>query len=101
MKTFHGKGISNAIAIGSTFVISKQRGDALRLQIDDAEAELARLDKALALAKEQLQEIRDIALTETDDAHAQIFEAHQMLLSDETFLASIRKLIEKRQWNAE
>ena len=45
MKTFHGKGISNAIAIGSTFVISKQRGDALRLQIDDAEAELARLDR--------------------------------------------------------
>ena len=31
MKTFHGKGISNAIAIGSTFVISKQRSDALRL----------------------------------------------------------------------
>ena len=101
MKTFHGKGISNAIAIGSAFVISKQRGDALRLQIDDAEAALARLNKALTLAKEQLQKIRDIALTETDDAHAQIFDVHQMLLSDETFLSSIHKLIEKRHWNAE
>lgn len=101
MKTYVGKGVYGAVAIGRISVF--ERNDILvsRRHIGDIDAEIARVEAAEKLASQQLQEIYDKALREVGETNAQIFEIHIMMLEDEDYNDSIRNIITTQKVNAE
>lgn len=101
MKTFTGKGVYGAIAIGKISVFKRQEVSVKRNRITDVEHEMARLSAAKELAVTQLQEIYEKALKEVGEANAQIFEIHMMMIEDEDYNESIRNIIETQMVNAE
>ena len=101
MKSFQGKGVYGAIAIGRASVFKRQEASVRRTHVDDTAAELGRLEEAKALATEQLSAIYEKALKEVGETHAQIFEIHMMMLEDDDYNESIQSIIETQSVNAE
>lgn len=98
---FTGKGVYGAVAIGKISLFKRNETRVKRVKISDAEAEKERIQKAKALAVEQLQEIYEKALKEVGEANAQIFEIHMMMLDDDDYNDSINNIIESQLINAE
>ena len=101
MNKFTGKGVYGAVAIGKISVFKKRDAEVKRVRIDDTEAEKQRFEEAKAASIEQLGEIYEKALKEVGEAHAAIFEIHQMMLDDEDYNDSINNIIETQSVNAE
>lgn len=101
MNKYTGKGVYGAVAIGKISVFKKRDAEVKRVRIDDTEAEKRRFEEAKAASVEQLGEIYEKALKEVGEAHAAIFEIHQMMLDDEDYNDSINNIIETQSVNAE
>ncbi len=89
-----GTGASVGIALGKATILRK-RAYALpsrHLELTDIEAELARLDDAIAASKSQLEKLRDSVHDSLGLDNAKIFSAHLGLLTD----PSLRSQIEAR-----
>jgi phosphotransferase system enzyme I (PtsI) len=99
------KGIaaSPGIAIGTSSKHEIQEQPIIRRQIRSAEveAEQARLDKAVASAKTELEKIRGDAGKSIGPQVAKIFEAQLLILEDEEFLKQVTEDIRKSKLNAE
>lgn len=101
MKTYQGKGVYGAVAVGKISVLKKRDAAVKRTRVENAESEKARFEQAKSLAIQQLQEIYDKALKEVGEANAAIFEIHQMMLEDDDYNDSINNIIENQSVNAE
>ncbi len=101
MLKFSGKSVFKGIAMGKVVVLKKNDSPVKRDKIEDADAEMARVQTALAQAKEQLGRLYDKALREVGEENAAIFEVHQMLLEDEDYLQAIENTIRTEMVNAE
>lgn len=101
MNKFTGKGVYGAIAIGKISVFKKRDTEVKRIHIDDADGEKRRFEEAKTASFTQLGEIYEKALKEVGEAHAAIFEIHQMMLDDEDYLDSVYNIIESQSVNAE
>lgn len=101
MKTYQGKGVYGAVAVGKISLFKKADAEVKRVRIDDTDAEKTRFEQAKSLAVEQLQEIYEKALKEVGEANAAIFEIHQMMLDDDDYNDSINNIIESQNVNAE
>ncbi len=101
MQIYKGKGVCGGTAVGRASVMVNEKTAVIRVRIEDADAELARLDEAVRSVEEQLDELYMKALPEVGEAGAQIFEIHKMMLRDEDFLDCIRGNIRRQQINAE
>ena len=101
MKTYQGKGVYGAVAVGKISVLKKRDAAVKRTHVENAESEKARFEQAKSLAIQQLQEIYDKALKEVGEANAAIFEIHQMMLEDDDYNDSINSIIENQSVNAE
>ena len=101
MKSFRGKGVYGAVAIGKASVFKRQEADVRRVHIDDTAAELERVEAAKAEAVGQLSEIYEKALKEVGETNAQIFEIHMMMIEDDDYNESIKSIIETQSVNAE
>ena len=101
MKTYQGKGVYGAIAIGTSAVYTREALNVSSEVVKEIPAEFARLERANLLALKQLKDLREKALQETNPSLAQIFEAHEMLLVDQEFQTSIRQKITEESCNAE
>lgn len=101
MKSYQGKGVYGAIAIGKISLLNKPEAAVKRVRVDDTDGEKSRFKQAKALSLSQLQEIYDKALKEVGEANAAIFEIHQMMLDDEDYNESINNIIETQSVNAE
>ena len=101
MKTYQGKGVYGAVAVGKISVLKKRDAAVKRTHVENAESEKARFEQAKSLAIQQLQEIYDKALKEVREANAAIFEIHQMMLEDDDYNDSINNIIENQSVNAE
>ena len=66
-------------------------------KITDSTAELARLEKTLTQAKEELQILYDKTLEENGQEQASIFEVHKMMLEDPDFCDSIKNFINEKE----
>ena len=96
-----GKAVYKGIVMGPVAVLKKDGQQGKRIKITDAEAELARLQKAGEKAQSQLQKLYDKAVKEVGEASAAIFEVHQMMLEDEDYLDAIHNMIRTEMVNAE
>ncbi len=101
MKSYQGKGVYGAIAIGKISLLNKPEAAVKRVRVDDTDGEKSRFEQAKASTLSQLQEIYDKALKEVGEANAAIFEIHQMMLDDEDYNESINNIIETQSVNAE
>ena len=73
MLKFSGKSVFKGIAMGKVVVLKKNDSPVKRDKIEDADAEMARVQTALAQAKEQLGRLYDKALREVGEENAFIF----------------------------
>ncbi|MGN1377791.1 MAG: phosphoenolpyruvate-utilizing N-terminal domain-containing protein, partial [Dorea sp.] len=96
-----GKSVYKGIAMGPVAVLGSREQIVKRVKITDAGEEMTRVQKAAALAKEQLQVLYDKAAAEVGEASAAIFEVHQMMLEDEDYLDAIQNMICTEMINGE
>ena len=101
MVVYRGKGVYGAVAIGKVSVFKRQTADVSRIDVNDTEEEIARINRAKDIAIEQLTAIHDKAVKEVGETNAEIFEIHIMMLDDEDYNDSIRNIIETQKVNAE
>ena len=101
MLKLSGKSVYKGLVLGPVAVYRKSDEQVKRIKIDDADAEILRLEKAGEQSKKQLQELYDKAVKEVGEASAAVFEVHQMMLEDEDYLDAIHNMIRTQMVNAE
>ena len=101
MQNLSGKSVYKGVAFGPVMVLKKKDHLVKRTKIEDAEAEIQRVQKAGEQAALQLQQLYNKAVKEVGEASAAIFEVHQMMLEDEDYLDAIRNMIRTENVNAE
>ncbi len=94
--TIHGISASAGIANGPVFRYETREYSVEERHIEDAAVERARLDAALAQAKQEIQALAARAQHEVGSSNASIFEAHEMFLSDPELLEQVRATIDMR-----
>ncbi len=95
-----GKTVCDGIAMGPMVVLKKKDTPIQRSSVLDVKAELVSFEKSIETAKKQLQELYGKALVEVGEEHAAIFEVHQMMLEDDSYIEEIQALIETEAVNA-
>ena len=101
MEKFSGKAIFKGTAIGKILFYSKNEQQVKREKINDADAEIARYEKAKETAIQQLGVLHDKAVAEVGEDNAMIFEVHAMMLEDEDYNESVYNIIRNEGVNAE
>ena len=92
MKRFDGKAASSGIAIGQIWEIKHAEPSVEKKIIDRVDEELTRFETARSEAVTQLGLLYEKAVKEVGEDKAAVFEVHQMLLADGTFVDSVRRL---------
>lgn len=82
MLTFKAIGVSEGLARAKALVIKEADVTVVKEVITDVDAEMARLDEAVAKAQKQIETLRDEAKKNIGEEEAEIFEAHLMMLDD-------------------
>lgn len=101
MTEFSGKSVYKGITIGKVLVLKNKDFQIKRTKIEDAQAEIDRVNAACEQAKGQLKALYDKAVKEVGEASAAIFEVHQMMLEDDDYLDSIYNMIRTEMVNSE
>lgn len=101
MKILQGQGASGGIAMGTLFFMSRERREVSRQHIDDVQAELVRVEAARAEAIAQLEALYQEALKTLGNKDAELFQTHQMMLSDLDYTESVTGIITNEKMNAE
>ena len=97
----NGKSVYSGIAIGPCRVFGNKDQMVKRIKIEDAQGEIKRFLQAKEQAKSQLAALYDKALNEVGQAHAMIFDVHQMMLDDLDYVESVTNMITAQKINAE
>ncbi len=97
----NGKSVYSGIAIGPCRVFGNKDQMVKRIKIEDAQGEIKRFLQAKEQAKSQLAALYDKALNEVGQAHAMIFDVHQMMLDDLDYVESVTNIIQSQEVNAE
>jgi phosphotransferase system enzyme I (PtsI) len=94
--------VSPGIAVGEAVVHETRPISTLRITIpaDKVEAEVERFRQAVAATVEHIQQNRDRALQQMGGEYAAIFEAHQLIASDPSFVGPVEKVIREEAVNA-
>ncbi|QOR85141.1 phosphoenolpyruvate--protein phosphotransferase [Geobacillus stearothermophilus] len=100
-KTIHGIAASSGIAIAKAYRLETPHLAAEKRTVADVEAEIARLEAAVAKAKEELEAIKQHALEKLGEDKAAIFAAHLLVLDDPELLNPIKEKIQTERVNAE
>lgn len=103
MQVFKGLGVSPGIVVGRALVIDDDLRAVHKRTVGESgvKTELARLDKAIKSATDELAAAQKTAKQEIGDEAVDIFRAHAAMLSDKYFIGPVRKLIEQERVVAE
>jgi len=96
-------GVSPGIAIGEPVVHETRPISTLRITIasDQVETEVSRFSTAVTATVDTIWENRERARIEMGDEYAGIFEAHQLIATDPSFVEPVKKIIREDRVNAE
>lgn len=99
----HGLAISPGIAVGTILRIDAQGHQALLQHIEPNQVsrEIRRLNRAVTLARYQLNELKARMERELGHQHAYILDAHILMLDDKDLFKNIKKTITEQLVNAE
>ncbi len=103
MTSLRGTGVSPGVAVGHALVVEHETGPVFRLSLtsDGREAEVLRLEQALAAAAEQLEAIKARLSREVGAKHAYIFDAHLLMLRDPLLRERAIEVVRLESVNAE
>lgn len=101
MIRLEGTGASRGVAIGPVFQFRRTSLKISLCSVSDVDAEVARVERGVAIAGEQLQQILNKARQEATAAEAEIFEAHLMMLEDPELWGQVETAIRDEKINAE
>lgn len=101
--TLTGLGVSPGIAIGPPVVHENRPISTLRITIpeDQVEMEVKRFSSAVTATVDTIWENRERALEEMGEEYAGIFEAHQLIATDPSFVETVKQVIRDDKVNAE
>jgi phosphotransferase system enzyme I (PtsI) len=102
-KSLTGLGVSPGIAIGEPVVHETRPIATLRITIasDQVEAEIRRFSAAVTATVDAIRENRERARLQMGEEYAGIFEAHQLIATDPSFVDPVKKIIREERVNAE
>lgn len=98
---FRGTGASPGIAIGKVLVVEHSELEIERVSISNVDEEVAKLDKAVEISKEELTKVKEKALVELGEHEAQIFESHLLVLEDPELIDTAKAKIQSELVNAD
>lgn len=101
MQDYMGKSVWGGVAIGKVKALLKGESPIKRKKVEDIGTEIIRYQKAVDIAKEQLQSLYYKAVETVGEENAAVFEVHQMMLEDEDYCESIENIINTESVNAE
>jgi len=98
-----GLGVSPGIAIGEPVVHETRPIATLRITIpsESVDAEIERFRQAVAATVENIRENKTRASRQMGEEYAAIFEAHQLIASDPSFIEPVEEVIRDVRVNAE
>ncbi len=96
-----GLGVSPGIAIAPALLFFHDRYDVPSYAITDFDAEQMRLDTAIHETRKDLETIHDRVVTDLGERHAEIFQAHLMILDDVGLREELTEHLTKHQRNVE
>ncbi len=99
--SINGIGVSPGIAIGPALTFGVQTLDIARYEVADRDAELVRFHEALKDARNAIQRLREQTAEQLGDKHAEIFDAHLMILDDPLFREEIENRVRDEGINVE
>ena len=96
---WQGKGVSEGLAMAQIHLFTPKLPEISRQPAADAEAEVAKLEKTLAAAEEELRGLYETALEKMGEQEAEIFDAHLTILGDEYSVREpiIQRIREQKQ----
>ena len=99
----HGHAVSSGITVGYAHLVSTARLEVAHYEIapDAVEAEVARLDRALATARDQLVALKSHIAADAPAELEAFLDLHRMILNDSAIAQAPRELIRERRANAE
>jgi phosphoenolpyruvate-protein phosphotransferase (PTS system enzyme I) len=99
----HGYAVSSGITVGYAHLVSTARLEVAHYEIapDAVEAEIARLERALATAQEQLVALKSHIAPDAPAELEAFLDLHRMILDDSAIAQAPRELIRERRANAE
>lgn len=100
-KVYQGISASTGLAIGPVWLYRPATIQIVRKNNCDPSIEWQRCQSALAKANKQLEQLHQRTSETIGAAEAEIFEAHQMILSDPDFLETIQTNLNTQTYNAE
>jgi phosphotransferase system enzyme I (PtsI) len=103
VSTLRGTAVSAGLAMGRALVVERDAAPVFRLSIPASrvEREVARLEAALEVSREQLRAVKDRLSQEVGAPHAYIFDAHLLMLDDPLLRERAREIVREQQVNAE
>ena len=101
--TLNARAVSRGIAIGKVVCLHGQKRQFYRFNLKDSEVEneLIRFRSALQLAKSQLKKINEQSSDIARENKASIFDAHLLILEDNSLVSKIENIIKDEKINAE
>ncbi|MGQ0547785.1 MAG: phosphoenolpyruvate--protein phosphotransferase [Betaproteobacteria bacterium] len=99
----HGHAVSSGITVGYAHLVSTARLEVAHYEIaeDAVEAEVARFDRAMRTAQEQLAALKEHIASDAPAELDAFLDLHRMILDDSALAQAPRELIRKRRTNAE
>lgn len=96
---WQGKGVSEGLAMAQIHLFTPKLPEISRQPAADAEAEVAKLEKTLAAAEEELRGLYESAKEKMGEQEAEIFDAHLTILGDEYSVREpiIQRIREQKQ----
>ena len=85
-----GLGVSNGYSKAKAFVLKKAKIEIEHRYVTDVDAEMKRLDAAIEKSIKQIEKLRDESIKRIGEKNAEIFDAHLMMITDETFRDRIK-----------
>lgn len=101
MNNLKGIAASAGIAIARVFTLEHPDYSVSEKQVTDTDAELAKLDAALAQSQAELEAIKARTLQELGEKKAEIFESHLLILNDPELIEPVKAKIASESVNAE
>ncbi len=96
-----GIGVGPGVAIGPALVLGASSLDVPKYRATDPAKELGRFDHAVAEVRKEIDATRHRTAEEFGSQHAEIFEAHMLLLEDVAMREEMEKRLKQESLNAE
>lgn len=98
---YKGTGASPGIALGKALVIEHSELVIEKRIIENIEEEIAKLQNAVEISREELTKVKEKAFKELGEHEAEIFEAHLLVLADPELVDSAITKIRDEKVNAD